>query len=345
LHPIHIAPGLAARLPELLDSARVPARRFIVSNSTVWRLHEQAFGRLTAEEPILLPDGERFKTLQTVGRIYDGLIKAHADRSSAIVAIGGGVLGDTAGFAAATYLRGIPVVQVPTTLLAQVDSAIGGKVGVNHAQGKNLIGAFHQPTAVAIDPALLETLPRREFRAGMYEVIKYGVIASRPLFDRVASSLKALFARDHGALMPVIKESCDIKAAVVDEDEREHGRRRTLNFGHTTGHALEAVTKYRRFRHGEAVAYGMLVAAEIAVTRGTMPSADRETLASLIAKMGPLPAVADVPVAELLEAIGHDKKVVAGKLHFVLPTSIGSCEVVTDVTRDEIAGAFSRCLR
>ena len=343
MHPIHIAPGLAARLPELLDSARVPARRFIVSNSIVWRLHEQAFARLTAEEPILLPDGERYKTLQTVGRIYDALIKARADRSSAVVAIGGGVLGDTAGFAAASYLRGVPVVQVPTTLLAQVDSAIGGKVGVNHAQGKNLIGAFHQPAVVAIDPALLETLPRREFRAGMYEVIKYGVIASRPLFDRVASSLKALFARDHGALMPVIKESCDIKSAVVDEDEREHGRRRTLNFGHTTGHALEAVTKYRRFRHGEAVAYGMLVAAEIAVTRGTMPSADRDALASLIAKMGPLPAAADVPTAELLEAIGHDKKVVAGKLHFVLPTSIGTCEVVTDVTRDEIASAFARC--
>jgi len=343
VHPIHIAPGLAARLPDLLDSARIPARRFIVSNSTVWRLHEQAFERLTAEEPILLPDGERFKTLQTVGRIYDGLIKARADRSSAVVAIGGGVLGDTAGFAAATYLRGVPVVQVPTTLLAQVDSAIGGKVGVNHAQGKNLIGAFHQPAAVAIDPALLETLPRREFRAGLYEVIKYGVIASRPLFDRVAGSLKALFAREHDALMPVIKESCDIKSAVVDEDEREHGRRRTLNFGHTTGHALEAVTKYRRLRHGEAVAYGMLVAAEIAVTRGTMPTAERDTLAALIAKMGPLPAVADVQVPELLEAIGHDKKVVAGKLHFVLPTSIGSCEVVTDVTRDEIASAFARC--
>lgn len=343
MHPIHIAPGLAARLPELLDSARVPTRRFIVSNTTVWRLHEQAFSRLTHEEPILLPDGERFKTLQTVGRVYDALIKARADRSSAIVAIGGGVLGDTAGFAAATYLRGVPVVQVPTTLLAQVDSALGGKVGVNHAQGKNLIGAFHQPAAVTIDPALLETLPRREFRAGMYEVIKYGVIASRPLFDRVASSLKPLFARDHDALMPIIRESCDIKAAVVDEDEREHGRRRTLNFGHTTGHALEAVTKYRRFRHGEAVAYGMLVAAEIAVTRGTMATGDRDALASLIAKMGPLPAVADVPVAEVLEAIGHDKKVVAGKLHFVLPTSIGSCEVVTDVTPDEIADAFTRC--
>jgi 3-dehydroquinate synthase len=343
LHPIHIAPGLAARLPELLDRARVPARRFIVSNATVWRFHELAFSRLTPEDPILIPDGERYKTLQTVGRIYDALIKARADRSSAIVAVGGGVLGDTAGFAAATYLRGIPVVQVPTTLLAQVDSAIGGKVGVNHAQGKNLIGAFHQPAAVAIDPALLETLPRREFRAGMYEVIKYGVIASRPLFDRVASSLKPLFARNHDALMPVIKESCDIKAAVVEEDEREHGRRRTLNFGHTTGHALEAVTKYRRLRHGEAVAYGMLVAAEIAVTRGTMPSPDRNALANLITKMGPLPAVADVAVDEVLEAIGHDKKVVAGKLHFVLPTSIGSCEVVTDVTRDEIAGAFTRC--
>jgi 3-dehydroquinate synthase len=344
VHPIHIAPGVAARLSELLDQARVPARRFIVSNSTVWKIHESSFAGLTPEDPILLPDGERFKNLQTVGRIYDGLIKARADRASAIVAIGGGVLGDTAGFAAATYLRGIPVVQIPTTLLAQVDSAIGGKVGVNHALGKNLIGAFHQPAVVAIDPALLETLPRREFRAGMYEVIKYGVIASRPLFDRVASTLKALFAREHAAMMPVIKESCDIKAEVVGEDEREHGRRRILNFGHTTGHALEAVTKYRRFRHGEAVAYGMLVAAEIAVTRGTMPSADRDALASLIAKMGPLPAVGDVSGPEVLESIGHDKKVVAGKLHFVLPTSIGSCEVVTDVTKEEIAGALTRSL-
>jgi 3-dehydroquinate synthase len=343
VHPIHIAPGVAGRLPQLLDTARVPARRFIVSNATVWRLHEQTFAGLTAEEPILLPDGERFKNLQTVGRIYDALIKAKADRASAIVAIGGGIVGDTAGFAAATYLRGVPVVQVPTTLLAQVDSAIGGKVGVNHALGKNLIGAFHQPAVVAVDPALLSTLPRREFRAGLYEVIKYGVIASRSLFDRVAGSLKPLFGRDQDALLPVIRESCEIKAAVVEEDEREHGRRRTLNFGHTTGHALEAVTKYRRFRHGEAVAYGMLVAAEIAVTRGTMAVAERDALAALIAKMGPLPAVADVPPAEILEAIGHDKKVVAGQLHFVLPTSIGTCEVVTDVTKQEIAGALTRC--
>ena len=344
VHPVHIAPGVAGQLPKLLDEARVPARRFIVSNALIWRLHQASFAGLTAEEPILIPDGERFKNLQTVGRIYDALIRARADRSSAVIAVGGGIIGDTAGFAAATYLRGVPVVQVPTTLLAQVDSAIGGKVGVNHAQGKNLIGAFHQPALVAVDPSLLATLHRREFRAGMYEVIKYGVIASAPLFDRVATTLKALFARDEQSLLPVIRESCAIKLSVVQEDPHEHGRRRILNFGHTTGHALEAVTKYRRFRHGEAVAYGMLVAAEIAVTRGRMAGADRDRLARLIAQMGPLPAVADLSVDELLEAVGHDKKVIAGQLHFVLPTGIGSCEVVADVTKDEIAGALTRCL-
>jgi 3-dehydroquinate synthase len=337
---IHIEHGSAARVSGLLDDAGVPRRRFLVSNPTVWRFHEHAFAGLTAEEPILVADGERHKNLQTVGRIYDALIRAHADRASAVVAIGGGVLGDTAGFAAATYLRGVPIVQIPTTLLAQVDSAIGGKVGVNHAQGKNLIGAFHPPALVVVDPALLSTLPRREFRAGLYEVIKYGVIASRPLFDRVAASLPALFNRDPDALMAVVSESCRIKAAVVEQDERESGLRRTLNFGHTAGHALEAVTKYRRFRHGEAVGYGMLVAAQIAVARGSMPEADRDALAALIAKMGPLPAVADVPVAEALEAIAHDKQVVAGQLHYVLPRAIGECEVAADVTRDEIAAAL-----
>jgi 3-dehydroquinate synthase len=326
-----------------MDQSRIPARRFIVSNATVWKLHGDAFAGVSADDPILLPDGERYKTLATVTRVYDALIKARADRSSAIVAVGGGVVGDTAGFAAATYMRGIPVVQVPTTLLAQVDSALGGKVGVNHPQGKNMIGAFHQAALVAIDPAVLDTLPRREFRAGMYEVVKYGVIASRPLFDRVSATLKALFARDHAALLPVIQESCAIKTDVVGEDEREHGRRRILNFGHTAGHALEAVTKYRRFRHGEAVAYGMLVAADIAVSRGTMPETDRQALAELIAKMGPLPAVGDVSIAEVLEAMGHDKKRVAGRMHYVLPTSIGTCDVVTDVTPEEIAAALTRC--
>jgi len=170
-YAIHVAPGLAGTLPQLMTDAHVPARRFVVSNATVWRFHEQRFAGLTPEPPILIPDGERFKHLQTVGRIYEALIRSGADRASAIIAVGGGIVGDVAGFAAATYLRGIPVVQVPTTLLAQVDSAIGGKVGVNHALGKNLIGAFHPPALVAIDPDVLATLPRREFRAGEYEVV------------------------------------------------------------------------------------------------------------------------------------------------------------------------------
>ena len=337
---VHIEPGAAARLDALLKAARVPARRFVVSNTTVWRLHGETFASLFSEEPILLPDGERHKHLQTVSRIYDALVRARADRASAFVAIGGGVLGDTAGFAAATFLRGVPLVHVPTTLLAQVDSAIGGKVGVNHPLGKNLIGAFHPPALVVVDPTVLGTLPRREFRAGLYEVIKYGVITNRALFDRVASSLPRLFARDSDALMAVVTESCRIKASVVEQDEHETGLRRTLNFGHTAAHALEAVTKYRRFRHGEAVAYGMLIAAEIAVARGTMPAADREALSGLIAKMGPLPAVTDIAVEDMLEAITHDKKIVAGQLHYVLPTAVGACEVVPDVKKDEIAAAM-----
>src|SRR3954469_3411146 len=337
---IEIAPDSTLRLGATLDAARLPARRFIVASQTVWRLHSDRLQNVTAEEPILLPDGERYKQLATVGRIYDALIRAGADRMSTIVAVGGGVTGDIAGFAAATFLRGVPVVQVPTTLLAQVDSSVGGKVGVNHALGKNLIGAFHPPAAVVIDPELLATLPRREFRAGLYEVVKYGVIASRPLFDRVSASMTALFARDTTALVPVIADSCGIKAAVVEQDERETGLRRTLNFGHTAGHALEAVTRYRRFRHGEAVAYGMLVAADIAVTRGTMPQAARDALSALITKMGPLPAVADVTADDVLEAITHDKKIVAGQLHYVLPRTIGTCEVVNDVTEEEIVRAL-----
>jgi 3-dehydroquinate synthase len=339
-YPVHIAVASSARLPALLDELRVPQRRFIVSNPTVWGFHASAFAEISGEEPILIPDGERFKQLQTVSRIYDALLRARADRASAIVAVGGGVIGDIAGFAAATYLRGIPVVQVPTTLLAQVDSAIGGKVGVNHAMGKNLIGAFHPPALVAIDPELLATLPRREFRAGLYEVIKYGVIASRPLFDRVSESMGAIFAREAASLVPVIANSCAIKASVVEQDERETGLRRTLNFGHTAGHAFEAATRYRRFLHGEAVAYGMLLAADIAVTRGTMPEEDSSALADLIGQMGPLPAITDLSVSGVMEAIGRDKKVVAGKLHYVLPRSIGTCEVVDDVTEEEILRAL-----
>jgi 3-dehydroquinate synthase len=335
-YPIEIAADIAQRLSAFIDELGLPKRRFIVSNPTVWRAHADSLGALTTEEPILLPDGERFKNLQTVGRIYDALIRSAADRATAIVAIGGGVVGDIAGFAAATYLRGVPVVQVPTTLLAQVDSAIGGKVGVNHAAGKNLIGAYHQPAAVVIDPGFLATLPRREFRAGLYEVVKYGVIASRPLFDELQTDMPRLFARDPAVLVRVITECCRIKGAVVEQDERESGPRRALNFGHTLGHALEAVTKYRRFRHGEAVGYGMLAAAALAVSRGTLPAADRDALAALIAQMGPLPAVSDLSAAQVVEAIGRDKKVIAGHLHFVLPVGVGATTTVTDVTTTEL---------
>ena len=337
-YPIEIAGGSAARLSSFIDALGIPRRRFVVSNPTVWRLHGDAFAGLTSEEPILIPDGERFKHVPTVGRIYDALIRATADRATTIVAVGGGVVGDIAGFAAATFLRGVPIVQVPTTLLAQVDSAIGGKVGVNHAAGKNLIGAYHQPAAVVVDPELLASLPRREFRAGLYEVVKYGVIASRPLFEQLTAVLSQLFSREPAVLVPVIAECCRIKGRVVEEDERESGPRRALNFGHTVGHALEAVTKYRRFRHGEAVGYGMLAAAKLSVDRGSMPATDRDRLATLIAQMGPLPSVADLSAKQLVEAIGRDKKVVAGHLHFVVSTGIGATTTVTDVTTEELIG-------
>ena len=338
---IEIGTGARSRLAAVLEEARLPKRRFIVSSQMVWRLHGETFADVTDDEPVLLPDGERYKQLPTVSRIYDALIKAGADRATTIVAVGGGVVGDTAGLAAATYLRGVPIVHVPTTLLAQVDSAIGGKVGVNHPLGKNLIGAFHQPSAVIVDPAFLATLPRREFRAGLYEVVKYGMIASRPLFDRIREQLTQLFARNDEALTPVIAECCQIKAAVVEGDERESGPRRALNFGHTIAHALEAATRYRRFRHGEAVAYGMLAAAEIAVTRGLLSGDDRDALTALIVQMGPLPPVSDLDPAHVLEAVTRDKKVVAGRLHFVLPTAIGATTTASDVSTEELAGALA----
>ena len=343
ISPIWIGDGVTERAGALLDAQRIGARRFIVSSPAVWRFHgERIIRALGALEPILIPDGERFKNLQTVARVYEALIRAGADRGSTIVAVGGGVIGDTAGFAAATFLRGIALVHIPTTLLAQVDSSIGGKVGVNHALGKNLIGAFHQPAAVLIDPQLLGTLPRREFRSGLYEVVKYGVIASHDLFDRVVRDTTAIFAREPGVLLPAIVESCRIKADVVSKDERESDLRRMLNFGHTVGHALEAVTKYRRFRHGEAIAYGMLAAADLAVARGALAERERQAMARLIAQLGPLPPIVDLSVNEIIEATRRDKKVVSGKLHFVIAIQIGATMTVDDVTEDELKGVLAR---
>jgi 3-dehydroquinate synthase len=340
-YTVTIAGGAIERLGRTLDELRAPDRRFIVSSPLVWRLHGPKVAHaLNGGEAILVPDGERFKQLPTVTRIYDALVGANADRASTIVTFGGGVIGDMAGFAAATYLRGVALVHVPTTLLGQVDSAIGGKVGVNHPLGKNLIGAFYQPHAVVVDPQVLGTLPRREFRAGLYEVIKYGMTSSASLFDEVVRERKAIFARAPERLTSIIGESCRIKAAVVAADEREAGLRRILNFGHTAGHAIEAVTKYRRFRHGEAVGYGMLVVAQLARARGALAERDAQALKDVIASLGPLPPVADLSAAEILDAMKHDKKMVAGRLHVVLPTAIGATAIVDDVSEKEMRTAL-----
>jgi 3-dehydroquinate synthase len=341
-YPVVIGAGATSRLASLLEAQRVGRERLVVSSPAIWRLQGMRLQRLLGpkERPALIPEGERAKTLQTVARLYDACVRRGLGRSAALIAFGGGVVGDVAGFAAATYLRGITIVQVPTTLLAQVDSAIGGKVGVNLPSGKNLVGAFHAPACVVCDPDVLGTLARREFRSGLYEVVKYGVIASAAIFSRVAEGLTAIFARDADTLTPLVAECCRIKAEVVMADERETGMRRTLNFGHTVGHALEAVTEYRRFRHGEAIGYGMLAAAQISQARGLMSSDEWTRLSTLIREMGPLPPVGDLRIADALDAIARDKKVVDGRLHFVLAAGIGGTVIASDVRTKELSAAM-----
>lgn len=342
-YSVVIGNGSIDALAKEMNAARLGARRLLISSPRVWDFHGARFRKTGADRtPILIEDGERYKNLNTVARVLDALVKAEADRSTVIIAVGGGVIGDVVGFAAATYLRGVPVVHVPTTLLAQVDSAIGGKTGVNHPLGKNLIGAFHAPSLVVADPVVLATLPRREFRAGLYEVIKYGVIAEPALLERMRDTLAAIFNRDGDAVAPLVTASCRIKAAVVSADERESGLRRTLNFGHTIGHALEAVTKYKRFRHGEAIGYGMLAALAIGVSRGITPKSLGEDVDGLITQLGPLPSVADLSAREVLAAIRRDKKVVSGTLHFIAAADRGKTVEVTDVSEKEITTAVRK---
>lgn len=343
---ILIAPGLLSSLGSAVAEACPGASRLVVvSSPTVWALHGPAVRHglgIDDDAPVLVPDGEKAKTMATLGKVHDALVARGIDRKAVLVVVGGGVIGDLAGFAAASYLRGIRLVHVPTTVVAQTDSAIGGKVGVNHRLGKNLIGAFHQPALVAVDPAVLATLSRRELRAGLYEVVKYGVIASAPLFTRCVETMAALLDGSPSALLPVITECCAIKADVVTRDEREDGLRRILNFGHTVGHALEAVTHYRLLRHGEAVAYGMKAASAIAVARGTWTAGDDDALVGLLDHMGPLPAVSSLDVDDILAATRRDKKVVAGTLHFVLPTRIGETTIATDVDEAQVRHGLAR---
>jgi 3-dehydroquinate synthase len=291
-----------------------------------------------------MPDGERHKRLATVESLAEKLTKLGADRSAAVVAFGGGVVGDVAGFLASVYMRGVPLVQIPTTLQAQVDAAIGGKTGVNLRTGKNLVGTFHQPRLVLIDPAVLSTLPDREFRAGLYESWKAGVIGRPELFERLEKISGKALRRDAATLKWVIAESVKLKAEVVSQDEREGGLRRVLNYGHTIGHALEAATRYRYFLHGEAVAWGMIAANGIAVASGHLALDLAQRINAAVLKAGPLPGVTS-PSSSILRLLQTDKKTSAGVVHFVLPKEIGRVEIARDVPDEVVIRAVDELRR
>ena len=316
----------------------------MLSSPRVWKHCGAAVLRnlreVSRERVILFDDREAAKRLSTVEGICRKLSRLHAERDVVLVAVGGGVVGDLAGFAAASYLRGVRVVHVPTTLVAQVDSAIGGKTGVNLPEGKNLVGAFLQPRTVIADPILLRTLAVRQFRSGIYEVIKYGVIGDAPLFDSLERKLDDLLRFDMSALEFVIERSVRQKARVVGEDERESGLRQILNFGHTIGHALEALTRYRRFLHGEAVAWGMLGATRIAVATGRLQEESASRIARLVVLCGELPSLPGFSSGKLLRAIAGDKKSRAGKVGWVLPRKIGTVEFGVKVPDAVVAAAW-----
>jgi 3-dehydroquinate synthase len=328
-YPIHVGANTLDRVGESLQQAGLRGKVAIVSNPTVAQLYlDPVHDALSASgfevAPILLPDGEEHKNLKSLATIYDGLVKARLERKSGILALGGGVIGDLAGFAAATYLRGVPYVQLPTTLLAQVDSSVGGKTAVNHDSGKNLIGAFYQPKLVLIDVTVLRTLPRRELVAGLAEVIKYGIIEDPILFRLLEDRIERLLALDRELLMQVIATCCAIKARVVEQDEREEDYRAVLNFGHTVGHALEAATDYKQFLHGEAVGVGMAKATAISLQQGFCDQKSFERVIQLIKKAGlPIELPSDISITNLLQGMEIDKKTAGGKIKFVMCEGIG----------------------
>jgi 3-dehydroquinate synthase len=328
-YPIYVGAGILARAGEFLQAAGLRGKVAVVSNPTVAKLYiepvKEALARAGFEVvTMLIPDGEEHKNLDSLATIYDGLVGSHLERKSIILALGGGVIGDLAGFAAATYLRGLPFVQVPTTLLAQVDSSVGGKTAVNHRDGKNLIGAFYQPRLVLIDVEVLRSLPHRELVAGFAEVIKYGIIDDAKLFSLLEDKINRLVGFDRDLLIHIVTTSCAIKARVVEQDEREDDYRAVLNFGHTIGHALEAATGYGEYLHGEAVAVGMAKAAGISLRHGFC---DRETLdrvRRLIEKAGlPADLPGSVSMESLIQGMEVDKKSAGGKIKFVMCVGIG----------------------
>ena len=343
-YEIAIAAQAVERLGQLITNLNLGKKVLVVSNPVIFRRYgETAIASLTSAgfevHSCTLPAGERYKTLASIQKIYDAALENRLERSSTLVALGGGVIGDMTGFAAATWLRGINFVQVPTTLLAMVDAAIGGKTGVNHPQGKNLIGAFHQPRLVLIDPQVLNTLPVREFRAGMAEVIKYGVIWDSELFAQMEQCDRLDQRRylKEDLLQEILSRSCQAKADVVSKDEKEAGLRAILNYGHTIGHAVESLTGYRLVNHGEAVAIGMVAAGYLAVELQLWDRADAERQVALIQKAGlPTQIPAGVDIEAILDSLQSDKKVKDGRVRFVLPTQIGAATVTDQVPPDQI---------
>lgn len=344
-YPAAVERGVLERAAAFLPEKH--GRVFVISTEDVWR-HQGA--RLEAalagvpHDRLFLPGGEERKRLAPLEALAEEMVQRGGDRSSVVVAFGGGVVDDMAGFLAAIFMRGIPVLQIPTTLLAQVDAGIGGKTGVNLVAGKNLIGAFHQPIAVLVDPAVLETLPEREFRAGLYEILKAGVIRDAPLFRFLRERRADVLARKATALDRIIEDAVRMKAEVVSADEREGDLRRILNFGHTIGHALEAETAYARFLHGEAVAFGMNAATHLAHMCGRLPAPARDEILQIIESYGPIPSLAGIAAENLAARLVSDKKTVRGKVHFVLPRAIGEVEIVSGLDEAVVLAAIRAAL-
>jgi 3-dehydroquinate synthase len=331
-YPIAIGPGLLTN-SELLNAYIRGRDLLIVTNGMVARLYlakltDSLAGRRVAE--CILPDGEQHKTLQTAGWVFDALVAKKMNRDATVLALGGGVVGDVAGFAAASYQRGVGYVQIPTTLLAQVDSSVGGKTGVNHPGGKNLIGAFYQPQSVIADIETLTTLPDRELRAGLAEVIKYGCVWDRLLFDWLDTHIPELLTRDAEALTYAIARSCEIKATVVAKDEREQNLRAILNFGHTFGHAIEAATAYETYLHGEAVGLGMLIAADLSHRLGLIGSDIPARVRDILTRAGLPTEVPRIGATKAFELMQMDKKVLAGAVRLVLLEKLGQAILTSD---------------
>jgi 3-dehydroquinate synthase len=342
---VYCAPDAFGRAASLIARLGDSTGTFILSSPRVWRYWGKAFaskipGR-ASRRPIVFDDCESSKRLSTVESIARKLVIAGADRGAVLVAVGGGVVGDVAGFAAASYLRGVRLVHVPTTLVAQVDSAIGGKTGVNLPEGKNLVGAFYPPKLVIADPGMLRTLPHREYRSGLYEIVKYGVIADETLFDFLEGHMSAVLRRDPAALAWMIPRSIAIKVRVVNQDEREGGLRQILNFGHTLGHALEAFTGYRRFLHGEAIGWGMIAATMMALVVGRLSDSEATRIIRLVASVGPLPALGDVNASQLRPILAGDKKARGGRLLWVLPRRIGNAVWGEEIPWRVVARTFA----